>query len=131
MVEERLIYINKQRNCIKGEFKCMSKDNFKVSLDALTTLETIKNGQDSELVHEEIVDVENGKMVATLIFEKYFIRAKNRAALVVILDNLENYTDLRVISTGSSQGMIFNFDWGAADSFVNSVRRSLEGYIID
>lgn len=109
----------------------MSKDNFKVSLDALTTLETIKNGQDSELVHEEIVDVENGKMVATLIFEKYFIRAKNRAALVVILDNLENYTDLRVISTGSSQGMIFNFDWGAADSFVNSVRRSLEGYIID
>lgn len=109
----------------------MSNDNFKVSLDALTTLETIKNGQDSELVHEEIVDVENGKMVATLIFEKYFIRAKNRAALVVILDNLENYTDLRVISTGSSQGMIFNFDWGAADSFVNSVRRSLEGYIID
>lgn len=109
----------------------MSKDNFKVSLDALTTLETIKNGQDSELVHEEILDVENGKMVATLIFEKYFIRAKNRAALVVILDNLENYTDLRVISTGSSQGMIFNFDWGAADSFVNSVRRSLEGYIID
>ncbi len=108
----------------------MSKDNFKVSLDALTTLETIKNSQDSELVHEEIVDVGNGKMVATLIFEKYFIRAKNRAALVITLDNIEDHTDLRIISTGSSQGMIFNFDWGAADSFVSSVRKSLEDYII-
>ena len=108
----------------------MSKDNFKVTLDALTTLETIKNSQDSELVHEEIVDVGNGKMVATLIFEKYFIRAKNRAALVITLDNIEDHTDLRIISTGSSQGMIFNFDWGAADSFVSSVRKSLEDYII-
>ncbi|NMA49943.1 MAG: hypothetical protein GX947_09315 [Tissierellia bacterium] len=109
----------------------MSKDNFRVSLDALTTLETIKNAQDSELVHEEIVDVGNGKMVATLIFEKYFMRAKNRAALIVTLDNIENHTDLRVISTGSSQGMFLNFDWGAADSFVSSVRRSLKEYILE
>ena len=109
----------------------MSKDNFRVSLDALTTLETIKKAQDSELVHEEIVDVGNGKMVATLIFEKYFMRASNRAALIVTLDNIEDYTDLRVISTGSSQGMFLNFDWGAADSFVSSVRRSLKEYILE
>lgn len=109
----------------------MSKDNFRVSLDALSTLEMIKNSQDSELVHEEIIDVGNRKMVATLIFEKYFIRAKNRAALIVTLDNIEEYTDIRVISTGSSLGMFLNFDWGAADSFVSSVRRSLKEYILE
>lgn len=108
----------------------MSKDNFKVSLDALTTLEIIKNTH-TELVHEEIIDVGKGKMVATLIFEKYFIRASNRAALVVTLDNIEGHTDLRVISTGSSQGIIFNFDWGAADSFVSGVRKALKDYIIE
>lgn len=109
----------------------MSKDNFKVSLDALSTLERIKNSQDADLIHEEIIDVGNGKMVATLIFEKFFIRASNRAALIVTLDNIEDYTDLRVVSTGSSQGMIFNFDWGAADSFVSSVRRALKNDIIE
>ncbi|MDY0234746.1 MAG: DUF6054 family protein [Gudongella sp.] len=109
----------------------MSKDNFKVSLDALSTLEIIKNAQTSELVHEEIIDVGNGKMVATLIFEKYFIRASNRAALIITLDNIEGVTDLRVVSTGSSQGVFLNFDWGAADSFVSSVRKALKDYIVE
>ncbi len=109
----------------------MSKDNFKVSLDALSTLEIIKKAQTAELVHEEIIDVGNGKMVATLIFDKYFIRASNRAALIITLDNIDGITDLRVVSTGSSQGMFINFDWGAADSFVSSVRKALNDYIVE
>lgn len=109
----------------------MSKDNFKVSLNALSTLEIIKNTQTAELVHEEIIDVGNEKMVATLIFEKYYIRASNRAALIITLDNIEGLTDLRVVSTGSSQGIFVNFDWGAADSFVSSVRKALKDYIVE
>ncbi|SRR5690554_6162066 len=108
----------------------MSKDNFKVSLSPVEALEIIKSEQSSELVHEEILDIGNGKVVATLIFEKYYMRTSNRAALMVILDNLEGVTDLRVISTGSSQGVIFNFDWGASSDYVASVKKSLGEYIL-
>ncbi|MDR3600461.1 MAG: DUF6054 family protein [Desulfosporosinus sp.] len=38
---------------------------------------------------------------------------------------------MRAISTGSSEGMIFNFDWGAADSFASSVQKVLERFIIE
>lgn len=108
----------------------MSKIGFKVSLPLIQAIELIKEGQNSELVHEEILDIGDGKLTATLIFEKYFFRSSNRAALIVILDNLEGVTDLRVISTGSSQGLVINFDWGAASDFVESVRRSLKDYIV-
>lgn len=108
----------------------MSKIDFKVSLPLIQAMELIKEGQNSELVHEEVLDIGNGKLTGTLIFEKYFFRSSNRAALVVILDNLEGVTDLRVVSTGSSQGLVINFDWGAASDFVESVRWSLKDYII-
>lgn len=108
----------------------MSKTGFKVSLPLIQAMELIKEGQNSELVHEEILDIGDGKLTATLIFEKYFFRSSNRAALIVILDNLEGVTDLRVVSTGSSQGLVFNFDWGASSDFVESVRWSLKDYII-
>lgn len=108
----------------------MSKINFKVTLSPIEALEIIKREQASDLVHEEILDVGDGKVVATLVFERYYFRTSNRAALMVILDNLEGSTDLRVISTGSSQGVIFNFDWGAASDYIESVRKSLKEYII-
>lgn len=71
----------------------------------------------------------NGIYIGTLIFEKYFMRVKNRVALVVIIDNIYGQTDVRSVSTGSSEGMIFNFDWGAADSFASSVHDILGDYI--
>ncbi|WP_240985704.1 DUF6054 family protein [Acididesulfobacillus acetoxydans] len=51
-----------------------------------------------------------GIWIGTLVFEKYFMRVKNRVVLVVIIDNIYGQTDVRAISTGSSEGMIFNFD---------------------
>lgn len=109
----------------------MNKDNFKVSLDALSTIEKIKNGQIefSELMNEEIIDVKNGKIVATLIFEKYYFRSGNWAALIATVDNIEELTHLRIVSIGSS-GNVLNFDFGSAKSFVNSIRVSLADYII-
>ena len=74
----------------------MNKDNFKVSLDALSTLKKIKDiqGDFSELINEEIIDVKNGKIVATLIFEKYYLRSSNWAALIVTVDNIEEIGNL-------------------------------------
>ena len=108
----------------------MSKYVFKVNISPFEVLVELKKHMDADLVHEEILDVGDGKVVATLVFERYYFRTSNRAALMVILDNLEGSTDLRVISTGSSQGVIFNFDWGAASDYIESVRKSLKEYII-
>lgn len=104
---------------------------YKVSLTPKEAFEMIKENQNAELVYEEDFNLEGDKFTGTLIFEKYYIRASNRAALIVLIDNFNGITDIRSISTGSSQGMIFNFDWGAADSFANSVGDILRNYIID
>lgn len=108
----------------------MGKSNFKVSIPPEEAMNLVKDNENADLVHEEIQDVGDGKQIGTLVFEKYYFRTKNRAALVVILDNFQGNTDVRVIATGSSQGMIFNFDWGASDDFVASVESILQTYIV-
>ncbi|MDR3600951.1 MAG: DUF6054 family protein [Desulfosporosinus sp.] len=109
----------------------MSINNFKVSISPKEALELVKQNENADLVHEETHDLGNGIYIGTLVFEKYFMRVKNRVALVVIIDNIYGKTDVRAISTGSSEGMIFNFDWGAADSFASSVQKVLERFIIE
>ncbi|AFM41374.1 hypothetical protein Desaci_2424 [Desulfosporosinus acidiphilus SJ4] len=108
----------------------MSTYNFKVSMSPIEALDIVKQNVDADLVHEEIHDLGNGNYIGTLIFEKYYMRVKNRVALVVIIDNIYGQTDVRSIATGSSEGMIFNFDWGAADSFASSVKDILDDFII-
>lgn len=109
----------------------MSKYNFKVNLSPQETYELVKTHQRADLVHEEFIHLDSNQSIGTLIFEKYYIRSENRAALVVIIDNIKGYTDVRSISTGSSKGWLFNFDWGASDNFASSVKRILRSYIID
>lgn len=108
----------------------MSKYNFKVNMSPKDAYELIKLEQNANLIHEEFIDVDSSKAVGTLVFEKYYIRAENRAALVVIIDNIKGYTDIRSVSTGSSKGWLFNFDWGASDDFAYSVKKILRSYII-
>lgn len=109
----------------------MSKCSFIVSLIPSQVMNMVKGEENSDLVYEEFHDIGNGKYNGTLIFEKYFMRAGNRAALVVLVNNLNGKTIVTSVATGSSQGMFFNFDWGAADSFADSVRSILESYITE
>ncbi|AKL94847.1 hypothetical protein CACET_c13820 [Clostridium aceticum] len=108
----------------------MSKYNFKISITPKEALALVKKGQDADLVHEEFFDLGEGKFTGTLVFEKYYLRAGNRAALIVIADNIKGESTLRSIATGSSQGMFFNFDWGASDDFAYSVKRVLGDFIV-
>lgn len=57
--------------------------------------------------------------VGLAAYEQYFSRVGNRVALVVAADNLagDGFTLVRVIVTGSSRGLILNFDWGAAGTY--------------
>ncbi|GFP78196.1 DUF6054 family protein [Clostridium fungisolvens] len=108
----------------------MSKYNFKVNITPNKAFSLVKNSQSADLVHEEFFELENGVCTGTLVYEKYYMRTSNRAALVVIIDNIKGYTDVRAIATGSSEGWLFKFDWGAADNFAASIEKILKEYII-
>ncbi|AOT70888.1 DUF6054 family protein [Geosporobacter ferrireducens] len=106
----------------------MSRVAMKVSLSPKQAADMIVDQLDASLVHQESHQV-GDQSITTLVFEKYFMRVKNRVALIIILEDFKGETGLRVISTGSSEGMFINFDWGAANSFVGSVERILADYI--
>jgi len=108
----------------------MSKSSFNVSIAPSQALELVKNYEDADLVYEEYHELD-GKCIGTQIYEKYYFRSRNRAALIVIIDNFNGPTNVRAVATGSSDGMVFNFDWGAADHFASSVEKILEKYRID
>lgn len=109
----------------------MSKEIFKVSLSPIEALEKIKQKEDAELVHSELHEIDANKSMGILVYEKYYFRAKNRAALVIIIDNLRGFTEVRSVATASSEGMLLNLDWGAADHFAFTAKRILENYIVD
>lgn len=76
-----------------------------------------------ESVHDE------DQRLIVLVFEKYFMRNSSRASLTVTIENLRDVTNVHAVGSGGGQGMIFKFDWGAADSFVNQVTKAVEGFI--
>ncbi|MEK4852421.1 DUF6054 family protein [Paenibacillus sp. FSL H7-0756] len=94
----------------------------------------IKEGmtQRSELLYEELNEVGNGRMIGTLIYERFYFRSRNQAALVIIVDNLLRGTvsNVRLIPAGASQGLILKMDWGAGQSFASTVEEILEDYVV-
>ncbi|MBW4080820.1 DUF6054 family protein [Paenibacillus sp. S150] len=107
--------------------------SFNVSLQPMEALWMVKKGlsADSELLHEEYNEAGEGRSIGTLVYERYFIRSSNQAALVVIADNLQGVTNVRLNAAGSSKGMIFKMDWGAGRSFASSVEQLLSAYILE
>jgi len=86
---------------------------------------------DCELIYEEAHEYQDVIKSYVLIFEKYYFRSKNRAALTVTINNFNGETEISSISAGSSEGMIFNFDWGAGDDFASSVKSLLNKFVIE
>ncbi|MCR8643043.1 DUF6054 family protein [Paenibacillus sp. N1-5-1-14] len=108
----------------------MSKSSFNVNLSPREVFHLVMNEQNADLIHDEFQELGDGRSMGTLVFEKYYMRTSNRAALVVLIDNVQGVTNVRVISTGSSEGVFFKFDWGASANFVDSVENILARYII-
>ncbi|CAH2714962.1 hypothetical protein BACCIP111895_02139 [Neobacillus rhizosphaerae] len=63
-----------------------------------------------------------------LVLEKFYFRSNNRGSMTVTIDNFEGVTKVHAVASGTGQGAIFKFDWGAGDSFINSVINTLEMY---
>lgn len=109
----------------------MSEHAITVNLTPWDALEMVKKEMDARLVYQESHDLGNGRWIGTLIYEKYYMRVSSRVALVVIADNIYGYTGVRCVSTGSSQGMIFNFDFGASEEFSGRPLQILAPYTIE
>lgn len=83
-----------------------------------------------EKIDEYVVNnVNDGTVVAVMVFEKHFYRAGNRLTLTVVIDNLGGRTRVHSVGGGGGEGF-FRFDWGASESFENSARNALRNYII-
>lgn len=104
---------------------------FDVSLRPDEALELIKRGmtQDAELMYEELNDLGAGRMIGTLVYERYYLRSGNQAALVIMADNLKGPSNIRLIPAGGARGKIFKFDWGAGKDFASIVGQILAKYI--
>lgn len=66
----------------------------------------------------EDVFVGEGYYLAVMFFEQYFMRVGNQASLLVLVESTgPQQSRLKSVSCGTSQGMFFKLDWGAASSF--------------
>ncbi|WP_027631556.1 DUF6054 family protein [Clostridium hydrogeniformans] len=106
----------------------MAEKIIKVSISPSIAQEIVEKNIGADLVYSEINRIDGNIEYGVSIFEKYFFRASNRAALTVIFNNVNGETLVKAIATGSSQGVIFNMDWGAADDFAYSAIECLEKY---
>ncbi|MEX1307381.1 MAG: DUF6054 family protein [Eubacteriales bacterium] len=70
---------------------------------------------------------ENGDMtVVLLVFEKYYMRASNRASLSVMISQArDGEMTVDAVSSGGGQGVIFSFSWGAEDNFIGLLQKIL------
>jgi len=67
---------------------------------------------------------ENGQ-TRMMVFEKFYYRAGNRASLTVLITEKDDQIIVDAISTGGSTGALIRFNWGAENSFVGLVEKTL------
>ena len=82
-----------------------------------------------ELIDRFVADSPNGGHCVISIYEKHFWRAGNRLTLTVTIDDFYGKTRVHTVGGGGGSDII-NFDWGAAESFSNSVSEVLGPYIV-
>lgn len=110
----------------------MAKDSFLVNISPLQVKKIIEKESNLDNFDCDEYDLGNRKNIIVIILEKYYWRNSSRAGLVVVCDNVKNENTLvKVTSTGSSEGIIFSFDWGAGENFVNLIKSILVDYIVE
>ena len=77
----------------------------------------------------ELVDSVNrqigGTLMHIMVFEKYYMRASNRASLTVVVTGDVFSCVVDAISSGGGQGVIFKLSYGAEHDFVSVVEKIL------
>jgi hypothetical protein len=112
----------------------MSVREFKVSLNPIEAMQKIHEGVSGGSISGTLVDhyerSSGDHQVVVFVVEKYFIRTSNRSSMTVTIDNFDGTTRVHAVASGSSESVFFRFDWGAGNSFANSVEKALAEYHI-
>ncbi|MEK4762835.1 DUF6054 family protein [Viridibacillus sp. FSL E2-0187] len=112
----------------------MDVTEFYVSIEPHDVLKRIKTniveGSFSGKLIDQYERIVGDQQVVVCIFEKYYMRTSNRASLTVTVDNLEGKTKIHAVASGGGEGAFLRFDWGVGNTFVNSVAKALEEFII-
>lgn len=108
----------------------MDKKEFYVSITPKQIVEHLKAVEITDIEHVEVHELPYGKQMCVMIFERYFFRTSNQATCTLIAQNFNEKTLVRLVATGTSQGLFLKLDWGASSSFVSSIAKSLSPFII-
>lgn len=60
-----------------------------------------------------------------LVFEKYFMRVKNRVSLSILIYPFMDKVKVDLIGSGSGQGPFLKFSWGSEESIVDTAAQIL------
>ena len=85
-----------------------------------------KNIIDSYVVHFG----ENQKAIIVVI-EYFTWRNNNQMTATVVIDNAEGNTKIHITVGGSSQGLIFSYDYGAGESLEENLKSLFQCYKIE
>jgi hypothetical protein len=83
-----------------------------------------KSAMSCQLVDEVRCSV-GGYPVRVMVFDKYYMRVKNRASLTVVVTGENGTVRVDVVASGGGQGAIFSFSWGAEENFASTVENIL------
>lgn len=95
------------------------------------TLNHIRNELPKTALSLELVDegyIKGDSEAYLIVFEKYFMRVKNRVSLSIMLSEVNHRTQIIAIGSGAGQGPIFKFGWGSEEDFVSDFVRFMESY---
>jgi len=103
---------------------------FRGLLSPAETVSEIKRRFHGTALSCQLVDEAHKFMGSTtaslLVYEKYFMRAKNRVSLSIMITSDMGVTDVFAIGSGGGQGPLFSFSWGSEEDFVSSFSRIIK-----
>lgn len=112
----------------------MSIREFNINISPEEAMNKINDGVIKGSITGKLIDVyerlSGDHQVVVFVLEKFFMRTGNRASMTVTIDNFGASTKVHAVASGSSESPFFRFDWGAGDSFANSVENALAQHII-
>jgi len=131
------------KNCGYELYYCDSNDpiedeeeneedySFNVDLSIEEAVEKIKSayiGATFSIDRKKTIKFSDEKKCVILVGQKYFQRVENFVAVTIIINNIGEYTNIEVISTGGSLG--FWGDLGAESDFEKQIEKIFKDYII-
>ncbi|MBT2691279.1 hypothetical protein J7I93_24390 [Bacillus sp. ISL-47] len=94
-------------------------------------INAIVNGSISGTLIDEYKRFSCEHELYVIVLEKFYYRTSNRASMTVTIDNFNGITNVHAVSSGSSQGAFFRFDWGAGGDFIECVKKALYSHRIE